>query len=117
MDACKAARNNCYTSQETRLERSVLTTGSFAVVPVADDAPSDAGVFVGFRVLRDGGDGVCEEVESFAAEDSGAEGAFGAGEEVVGDVFEVAAVFVPGAGGGDVVGCAFACERECQCAS
>ena len=32
-----------------------------------------------------------------------------AGEQVVGDVLEVAAVFVPGAGGGDVVGCAFSC--------
>ena len=85
----------------------MLAAGSFAVVPVADDAPSDAGVFVGFRDLRDGGDGVCEEVESFAAEDSGAEGAFGAGEEVVGDVFEVAAIFIPGTSWGDMIGCAF----------
>jgi hypothetical protein len=85
----------------------VLAAGSFAVVPVAEDTPSDAGVFVGFRDFRDGGDGVCEEVESLAAEGFGVEGALGAGEEVVGDVFEVAAVFVPGAGGGDVVGCAF----------
>ena len=85
----------------------MLAAGSFAIVPVADDAPFDTGVFVGFRDGRDCSDGVCEEVESFAAERSGAEGAFGAGEEVVGDVFEVATVFVPGAGGGDVVGCAF----------
>ena len=86
----------------------MLATGSFAVVPVANDAPSDAGVFVGLCDFWDWSDGVCEEVESFAAEGSGAEGAFGAGEEIVGDVLEVASVFVPGAGGGDVVGCAFA---------
>jgi hypothetical protein len=88
----------------------VLAAGSFAVVPVADDAPSDAGVSVGFRNFRDCSDGVCEEIESLAAKISRAEGAFGAGKEVVGDVLEVPAVFVPGTGGGDMVGCAFACE-------
>lgn len=92
----------------------MLAAGSLAVVPVADDAPSDAGVAVGFGDFRDWGDGVGEEVENFAVEGAGAEGAFGAGEEVVGDVGEVAAVFVPGAGGGDVVCCAFACGFCCQ---
>jgi hypothetical protein len=86
----------------------VLTAGSFAVVPVADDAPSNAGVSVGFGDVRDWSEGVCEEVESFAAEGFGVEGAFCAGEEVVGDVLEVTTVFVPGAGRGNVVGCAFA---------
>lgn len=88
----------------------MLAAGSFAVVPVADDAPSDAGVSVGFRDFRDRGDRVCEEVESLAAKGFGAEGTFSAGEEVVGDVLEVPAVFVPGASGGDVVGCTFAWE-------
>lgn len=92
----------------------MLAARSLAVVPVADDAPSDAGVAVGFRDVGDWSDGVGEEVESFAAEGLRAEGAFGAGEEVVGDVGEVAAVFVPGASGGDVVCCAFACGVCCQ---
>jgi hypothetical protein len=86
----------------------VLAAGSLAVVPVADEAPSDTGVAVGFRDFWDWSDGVGKEIKSFAAESLGAEDAFGAGQEVVGDVFEVTAVFVPGAGGGDVVGCAFA---------
>lgn len=108
VNARETPRNHRHPTQEPRLERGVLAAGSLAVVPVADDAPSDAGVSVGFRDFRDCGDGVCEEVESLAAESSGAERAFGAGEEVVGDVFEVAAVFVPRAGRGYVVGCAFA---------
>jgi hypothetical protein len=95
----------------------VLAARSLAVVPVADDAPPDAGVAVGLGDFWDWSDGVGEEVESFAAEGAGAEGAFGAGEEVVGDVGKVAAVFVPGAGGGDVVGCAFTwgvCQFDCR---
>jgi hypothetical protein len=53
MDPRKTPRNHRHAAQEPRLERSVLAAGSFAVVPVADDAPSDAGVSVGFRDFRD----------------------------------------------------------------
>ena len=77
----------------------MLTTGSFAVVPVADDAPPDAGVSVRLRDFGHHGDGVGDEIESFAAEDFGSDVAFCAGEEVVGDIFEVAAVLVPWACG------------------
>ena len=108
MNARKTPRDYRHAAQEPRLERGVLAAGSFAVVPVADDAPSDAGVSVGFRDFRDCSDGVCEEVESLAANRFAAEGAFGTGEEVVGDVLEVPAVSVPWASGGDVVGCTFA---------
>lgn len=92
----------------------MLAARALAVVPVADDAPPDSGVAVGFGDVGDWGYGsVGEEVGGFAAaEGLRVEGddAFGSGEEVVGDVFEVAAVFVPGTGGRDVVCCAFACE-------
>lgn len=89
----------------------MLAARAFAIVPVADYAPSDSGVAVRFGDFGDGS--YCsagEEVGCFAAaEGSRVDYAFCGGEQVVGDVFEVAAVFVPGAGGGDVVGCAFAC--------
>lgn len=92
----------------------MLAARALAVVPVADYAPTDSGVPVGFGDVGDGSYGsVGEEVGGFAAaERLRVEGddAFGGREEVVGDVFEVAAVFVPGAGGGDVICCAFACE-------
>jgi hypothetical protein len=97
MDSRKTSRNHRHAAQESWLESGVLATGAFAVVPVADDAPSGYRVAVGFGDFRDSGDGVGGEVDSFATEGfgSGPDGALGAGEQVVGDVFEVAAVSVP----------------------
>ena len=99
----------------------MLAAGAFAVVPVADDAPFDAGRFVGLGNGGDGVEGVGQEVEGLAAGGSGfvfifgvtEGGAFGAGEEVGGDVGEVAAIFVPGARGGDVVCRAFSWKGCC----
>ena len=115
MDACKAAGNHSDTREISGLERGVFAAGAFAVVPVAEDAPFDACVAVGFGDGGDGVEGLRQGVESLAAEVSGADSCLGAGKEVVRDVLEVATVFVPGAGRGDVVGCAFACEVDmCQ---
>jgi len=92
----------------------MLAAGAFAVVPVAEDAPSDACVPVLLRDLGDSVDDTREGVESVSADRVAAVQGLCAGEEVVRNVLEVAAVFVPGTGGGDVIGCAFACERGCQ---
>ena len=108
VDACKAAGYHGHSSEISRLQRGVLAAGALAVVPVAEDAPSHACIAVALCDSRDGIDGSGGEVEGLAAESLGVDGGFCAGEEVVGDVGKVAAVFVPGAGGGDVVGGAFA---------
>ena len=92
----------------------MLPAGAFAVVPIPDNAPSDSCVAVRLRDRGDGVDGSRGEVEGLSAERLGADGALCAGQEIVGDVLQMAAVFVPRAGGGDVVGGTFACERECQ---
>jgi hypothetical protein len=79
MNPRKTARDNRYAAQESRLERSVLATRSFAVVPVADDAPSDAGASIIFCDFRNSGDSVGDKDESFAADGLGADGALCAG--------------------------------------
>jgi hypothetical protein len=117
MNARKATCNHGDTPEESRFKRGMLAAGAFAVVPIADDAPSDTRVPVLLRDLGYSVDDIREGVECVTADRVAAVEGLCAGEEVVRDVPEVAAVFVPGAGGGDVVGCAFACERGCQCAS
>jgi hypothetical protein len=87
VDARKAARYNGHSAEKSGLQRGVLAAGAFAVVPVAEDAPSDA---CGSVSLCDSGhhvDVLCGEVESLSAKCPRADGGFCAGEEVVGDVF------------------------------
>lgn len=86
VDASKAARDHCHASKVSRLQRRVLTAGSFAIVPVADDAPPDACVAVEFCHFGHRGDGVGDEVESLSAKRLGRYVAFCACEEVVGYV-------------------------------
>ena len=92
----------------------MLAARSLAVVPVAENAPPDARVAVLLRDFGDSVDDVREGVESVTADRVAVVESLRTSEEVVRDVLQVAAVFVPGAGGGDVVGGTFACERECQ---
>jgi len=88
----------------------VLAAGALAVVPVADDAPCDSCVPVRLCDYRDCVDGLRDSVEGLATQSLRVDCGFCAREQVVGDVLEVASVFVPGPGGRDVVGSAFAFE-------
>jgi hypothetical protein len=111
VDARKAAGYHGHSSEISRLQCSVLAAGALAVVPVADDAPSNACVAV---ALCDSGHHIYDlrgEVESLSAKLLRADAGLCAGEKVVGDVLQVAAVFVPWAGGGDMVGGTFALGR------
>lgn len=99
VNAGKAAGYHGHSTEISRLQCGVLAAGALAIVPVAEDAPSDACIAVALCDSRDCIDCLCGEVESLAAESLGVDGGFCAGEEVVRDVLEVAAVFVPRAGG------------------
>jgi len=112
VDARKAARNHGHSPKEPRLQRGVLAAGALAVVPVADDAPCDSCVPVRFRDGGDCVDSLRDGVEGLAAQNLKVDSGFCAREQVVRDVLKVASVFVPGPGGRDVVGSAFAFESE-----
>lgn len=83
MNPRKTPRNNSDSSKKSWFECGVLAAGAFAVVPVADDAPSDACVAVAFSDSRNGVEGLCQEIDSLAAEGLGVDTGFCAGKEVV----------------------------------
>ncbi|EKG17252.1 hypothetical protein MPH_05542 [Macrophomina phaseolina MS6] len=117
MDAREAIRHDGYTVQVARLERRVFTAGSFAVIILANDAPADARrlVLLGHFGHGSGRMGRASEVNGVAAADGRVveeEGVFGADEKVVGDIFKMAAVVIPGAGRGYMVCRAFSCARK-----
>lgn len=86
----------------------MLSTGAFTVVGVADDAPFDARALVGFGDLRHRICGAIELVDGEAATAGSWEvGVLGRREKVVGDVLQVAAIFVPWSCWRDVIGRAF----------
>ena len=89
-----------------RLHGRVLARRSFAVVRVADEAPTDPFLTQVFGDLRQRPDGSVEGVPAFTGQ--AGEGVHDAQEKVVGDEFEVSAVVEPRAGGRYLVGRALA---------
>lgn len=67
VDAREAFCNDGHAAQVARLQRRVFAARAFAVVGVADDAPSQPRVAVGFGNLRDWGDVVVEDVRGCAS--------------------------------------------------
>lgn len=116
MDTGERVGYDRHATQVARLECGVFARRAFAVVVLTDDDPANVRTLVIFGDFRDGedswgwGGGEIPSVTTVGC--AREEGVFGTDEEVVGDIFEMAAVIIPGAGRGDMVGCAFAFKEE-----
>jgi hypothetical protein len=86
MNSRKAPCNHRHASEKSRLQGGVLAAGAFAVVPVADDAPSYARVPVLFRDFGDCINDAREGVEGVSADRVAAVEGLCAGEQIAGDI-------------------------------
>ena len=102
VDACERTGNDGQSTEVPRLQSSVFTRGTLAVVVITNDDPLDALVAVGSGDLGDAtpfaGELVLDLVGFLVGDVDGAD------EAVLGDVLEMTAVLEPWSTGGDVVG-------------